>query len=304
MKYFTPLLPFLAGWLVLLLSTNFMQISLVNGLLQLILFALVVCLPTWRTRRMSYVDIGWPWGLVVIGIVTWAMAEGDAMRVAIVSLAYIFAGARMGTGALMLWKNGHLKQELPRYEYQKRRWEKAGKSNIALTMQIEAILQGLANAAFLAFPAFIIASNPSSSVHVLEVIGMIVWVGAFLMESVADKQKLGFLKEMRRSGKSRQVCNVGLWRFSRHPNYFAEWMVWNALIIASIPSWIYLFDSEPTWMAVLIGLGLLFVSRAMYVTLVVYTGAVPSEYYSVQKRPEYEQYQQTTNMFFPGPPKK
>jgi len=49
---------------------------------------------------------------------------------------------------------------------------------------------------------------------------------------------------------------------------------------------------------------LLYVSRIMYTTLVYYTGAVPSEYYSVQKRPDYKKHQQTTNMFFPGKPKE
>ena len=54
---------------------------------------------------------------------------------------------------------------------------------------------------------------------------------------------------------------------------------------------------------VLLGAGLFMTSRIMYVTLVTYTGAVPAEYYSVQKRPDYKDYQQTTNMFFPGPKK-
>ena len=54
-------------------------------------------------------------------------------------------------------------------------------------------------------------------------------------------------------------------------------------------------------MWLLLGAGLVFVSRVMYSTLVYYTGAVPSEYYSVRKRPEYEAYQQETNRFFPGP---
>ena len=59
--YFTPLLPFVAGWLLLLVTEQFFALSLVNGVAQLVLFAFVVCLPTWRTGRMSYVDIGWPW---------------------------------------------------------------------------------------------------------------------------------------------------------------------------------------------------------------------------------------------------
>jgi steroid 5-alpha reductase family enzyme len=54
---------------------------------------------------------------------------------------------------------------------------------------------------------------------------------------------------------------------------------------------------------VLLGGGLLFVSRIMYITLVYATGAIPSEHFSVQKRSGYKDYQQRTNMFFPGPVK-
>ena len=134
----------------------------------------------------------------------------------------------------------------------------------------------------------------------------LVWwfgLGAFVLESVADKQKLSFLKAMKKERKSNQVCNVGLWKYSRHPNYFAEWMVWNGLIIASIPSWIALYERESLVIWALLGCGLLLVSRFMYTTLVYYTGAVPSEHYSAQKRPAYADYQKTTNIFFPGPQK-
>ena len=301
--YFTPLLPFVAGWLLLLVTEQFFALSLVNGVAQLVLFAFVVCLPTWRTGRMSYVDIGWPWGLTVIGILTWIYGEGDSLRVAIVSIAYIFAGSRMGLGAIKLLISGHLDKELPRYEFQKKRWSKAGKTNTALAMQIEAIVQGVANAAFLAFPAFIIASNPSEEISIFEIIGIVIWLTSFIMESVADAQKLKFLRAMKKSGARNTVCNIGLWQYSRHPNYFAEWMVWNALVIASIPSWLQLYPNMSVSIFVLLGVGLLMISRIMYVTLVTYTGAVPAEYYSVQKRPAYKDYQQTTNMFFPGPTK-
>ena len=277
--------------------------SLVNGLAQLVLFSFVVCIPIWRTGRMSYVDIGWPWGLTVIGILTWIYGEGDSLRVAIVSIAYIFAGSRMGLGAIKLMISGHLDKELPRYEFQKKRWIKAGKTNTALAMQIEAIAQGVANAAFLAFPAFIIASNPMEEISIFEIIGIVIWLASFIMESMADVQKLKFLRTMKKSGERNTVCNIGLWKYSRHPNYFAEWMVWNALVVASIPSWLQLYHNISVIIFVLLGVGLLMTSRIMYVTLVTYTGAVPAEYYSVQKRPAYKDYQQTTNMFFPGPTK-
>ena len=303
MKYFSPLISFAVGWVLLLMTNSLASISFINGVLQMLLFVLVVCLPTWRTGRMSYVDIGWPWGLTVIGILTWVYSEGDPIRVALVSMAYIFAGSRMGLGALKMWKMGLLKKEFPRYEYQKRRWIKAGKTNTALAMQVDAILQGMANASFLAIPAFLIAANPSASISAFEVIGMLVWAGSFAMESIADMQKLAFLRAMKKSGQRNKVCNVGLWKYSRHPNYFAEWMVWNGLVIAAIPSWLALHDHESIIIWGLLGAGLLMASKMMYSTLVYHTGAVPAEYYSVQKRPEYKAYQETTNIFFPGPNK-
>jgi steroid 5-alpha reductase family enzyme len=304
MKYLSPLFPFIAGWILLLFTNALSSIGIVNGVAQLTLFAFVVNLPTWRTGRMSYVDIGWPLGLAVIGVVTLVLSEGYWPRTALVSGVYLFVGLRMGIGALHMWKRGKLKVEFPRYEYQRLRWQRAGKTNVPLAMQVEALVQGLANASYLAFPALIIGSNPNPSISIFEIIGLVVWASAFAMESVADAQKLKFLRQMKKAGKGNQVCNVGLWRYSRHPNYFAEWMVWNALVIASIPSWLELRSSEDFIVWLLLGAGLLFASRIMYATLVYYTGAVPSEHFSVQKRPEYEEYQRQTNMFFPGPIKR
>jgi steroid 5-alpha reductase family enzyme len=303
MKYFYPLLPFAAGWALLMLTNTFASIGLYNGLLQLALFTFVVCIPIWMTGRMSYVDIGWPFGLTLIGGLTWLQSDGDAIRVAMVSVAYIFAGSRMGLGALKLWSMGRLKQEFPRYEYQKMRWTESGKTNTKLAMQVDAIWQGLANASFLAMPAFVIAANPSEHIHALEIIGLLIWISAFVMESVADTQKIAFLQAMKKSGERNRVCNIGLWQYSRHPNYFSEWMVWNGLVIAAIPSWLALYEVESFIIWLLLGAGLMYASRKMYATLVYHTGAEPSEYYSAQKRPDYKLYQQTTNMFFPGPKK-
>jgi len=303
-KYLSPLYPFLFGWALILYSSSFSDLGLINGLGQLLLFTLVVCIPIWRTERMSYVDIGWPWGLVLLGLVSYWLSDGYWLRSLLVSAIVILIGLRMGLGALKMWHMGLLKKEFPRYQYQRRRWEKSGKTNVQLALQVDAISQGLANASFLALPVFIIASNTSSKLSGFELVGLIIWALAFVMETLADIQKLAFLQEMKKQGKQRQVCNVGLWRFCRHPNYFAEWMVWNGLIIAAIPSWWALQSAESTLIWGLIGAGLLFTSRMMYSTLVYLTGAVPSEYYSAQKRPDYITYQQRTNRFFPGPPRE
>ena len=303
MHYLRPLYAGLLGWALILSTSSFSHLSLVNGAGQLVLFLFVVCLPIWRTGRMSYVDIGWPFGLVLLGIISFFLSEGYWLRSLLVSGIVVLVGLRMGLGALNMWRMGLLKKEFPRYQYQRIRWAGEGKDNTALALQVDAISQGLANASFLALPIFIIASNTSQEFLLLEFLGLLIWILAFAMESIADFQKLRFLREMKAAGKRGQVCSVGLWKYCRHPNYFAEWMVWNGLVIAAIPSWLSLrgFESDVVWL--LLGLGLLFTSRAMYVTLVHTTGAVPSEYFSAQKRPDYVSYQKQTNRFFPGPSK-
>ena len=296
--------------LIVLSTSAFQTIGLINAMGQAILFTLIVCIPIWKTGRMSYVDIGWPWGLVLLGLITFIFSDGYWLRSFIVSAVVVLIGLRMGLGALKMWRLGLLKKEFPRYQYQRVLWSKEGKDNTLLALQVDAISQGLANTSFLALPVFIIASNNSENFALLELIGLFVWASAFILESIADFQKLEFLKKMKKEGKQRQVCNVGLWKYCRHPNYFFEWMVWNGLIIAAIPSWLtidpiklYLFGNDYSDGLLLTLACMLYASKAMYTTLVYTTGAVPSEYYSAQKRPAYKEYQQTTNRFFPGPKK-
>ena len=303
MKYFKPFIPFIACWILLFNSNNFQSVALINGIGQLMLFLFVVCIPIWKTGRMSFVDIGWPWGVALIGLITYCQINAMTLSKTLVITAYILIGSRMGLGALKMWSMGLLKKEFPRYEYQKIRWEKSNKSNTGLAMQVEALSQGLANASFLAIPIFLISVSPSTQLSPLEIIGFTIFILSIVLETVADYQKLKFLKEMKHQNKQNMVCDIGLWKYTRHPNYFAEWMVWNGLIIASIPSFISLFDSEALWLWIMIGVALLYTSRIMYITLVYLTGAVPSEYYSAQKRPNYKKYQQSTNIFFPGPKK-
>ncbi|MCP5058236.1 MAG: DUF1295 domain-containing protein [bacterium] len=271
MKRFLKLLPYIAGWALLVASDHLRTLGLINGLLQVVLFTFVVCIPVWRTGRMSYVDIGWPWGLVVIGVLTLSMGAGDELRIAMVGGLYILVGVRMGGGALNLWRIGALEREFPRYQYQAVRWEKTGEANIPVARQVEVLAQGFANASFLSFPAFIIAANPASSISPVEILGFAVACGALVFESVADFQKAAFISKTKADGLRNRVCDVGLWRYSRHPNYFGEWMVWNGLILMAVPSLGSLYRTESMPVAILVTAGLLFISRIMYVTLVYLT---------------------------------
>ena len=165
-------------------------------------------------------------------------------------------------------------------------------------MLAEILAQGVANISVLALPGFIIATNASTIITIWEIIGISIWAVAYTLESVADTQKLLFI-----SKNANGVCNIGLWRYSRHPNYFSEWLVWTGLVVAAVPSWLSLKSTEAfaTW--IVLGLGAMCASMMLYITLVYLTGAKPAEYYSVRKRPEYKKYQEKTNMFFPWFPR-
>lgn len=303
MTYLKMLGPFLLGWLLLLLSEELRLVAGLNGAAQALLFAGVVCIPVWRTGRLSFVDIGWPLGLVLIALTTYLVTEGYWLRTLLVCAAYALAGLRMGLGCIVIMIKTNFTHEFPRYQYRLTQWAQQGKKDIKLRSQAEVIMQGLGNASYLAMPAFIMGVNPDTKIAALEVAALILWFAAFAFESVADIQKLRFAQRMKQAGRADAVCDMGLWRFCRHPNYFGEWMIWNALVLAAVPSWLALYDEETLVVWVLLGIGLLLASGSLYYTLVYHTGAQPAEYFSERKRPEYRAYQATTNMFFPGPRK-
>ena len=276
---------------------NFQNFLLINLISQIFIFLFIVCLPAYFTDRMSYVDIAWPFGLVAIGVISFFCGDGYLLKKSIISMLYIIAGLRMGIGALILLKKGYLNKELPRYSYQRIRWKKKGFINDKFSVQYEILLQCFANATFLAIPAILISNNSSQTFSIIEVIGFLVWVIFFFLEHISDLQKQKFLINAKKNNLKNQVCNVGLWKYTRHPNYFSEWMIWNGLIIASFSS--LLVNNS---MIVFLGTttSLLYITILMYQTLVFLTGAIPSEHYSLIKRPDYKKYKQTTNMFFPN----
>ena len=267
---------------------------------QMTLFVLVAVLPFLRTGRMSWVDIAWPFGVALIGLQVLLLADGDATRRTIIGTIYLFIGLRMGVGAVtMAMRTGVIfKTEFPRYRYRRMVTEESGERHATLHMATEILAQGLANASVLAIPAFMMAVNREPAMSPIELAGIGLWIVAYMLESVADAQKLLFM-----SKNDGGVCNVGLWRYSRHPNYFAEWLVWTGIVISAIPSWFALKSQVAFFDWVMLGVGALGASAMLYITLVYLTGAKPAEYYSVRKREAYRRYQETTSMFFPWFPK-
>ncbi|XP_030455365.1 uncharacterized protein LOC115676550 isoform X2 [Syzygium oleosum] len=100
------------------------------------------------------------------------------------------------------------------------------------------------------------ASNRDPPLQAQDVVGWIMWFLGFLVEAVADQQKLNFKNSAENRGK---WCNIGLWSYSRHPNYFGEILLWWGIFVASTPvlegsEWLVIFG--PIFLTLL----LLFVS--------------------------------------------
>lgn len=273
-----------------------------NAGAQALIFLVLALIPAWRTGRMSYVDVAWPWGLAALGALTWICGDLTLPRTQLIGALYLLAGARMGAMALVGWKHGHFDRELPRYQYQRLRWQRRG-FHERTALIYETASQGLANMSVLAVPALLQAANPTPGLHPLEIAGYALWVLALGLEFLADAQKAAFGTRMRRAGVKLAHCDVGLWRYSRHPNYFFEWVVWNALVLSSLPSVLRVAQTQSWLQAGLLVAALANLSWVMYVVLTHYSGAKPAEHYSVQKRPGYAEYQRRTSMFFPRPPR-
>lgn len=271
------------------------EFALWNAGIQAAIFIPSACVPAWRTGRMSYVDFAWPAGILALGIQGFVFAEGNIAA----AVLFTIAGLRLMYWGYLVMKPGWLKEEFPRYQYQRLVWEKAGLRSERFSLQYEISVQATANMSYFALPSIVVAANPDGGPHPVEIVAIVVWVAAYVYESVADVQKSRFLGGY--ASDSRDVCDTGLWRYSRHPNYFGQWVQWCAAVLLAVPSVIALWDRSPVVPWVITAVGLLFLVHAIYNVMVFYSGAVPAEHYSVLKRPAYRQYQAEVNRFFPGP---
>ncbi|MFC9440254.1 DUF1295 domain-containing protein [Nocardia sp. NPDC057030] len=286
-------------FVAMLVDESIRAFAIVNAVAQLVLFIAVACVPAWRTRRMTYVDIAWPWGLVVLGAEVLAFGDFSLFAGAIACF-YLVVGARMGLAALALWRTGEFDRELPRYRFQRLRWRRTSLGDERVDLVAEVLVQGWANCTVLAVPAALAVSADRPAFGALTLVGLVVWAGSWVLESTADMQKLRFGAAAKREGVKRS-CDAGLWKYSRHPNYFFQWMQWNAVAVMCLPELVDHLGRTNLYTAIWLVIGLLGCSVTMYWCLVFYTGAVPAEYYSMQKRPDYRDYQARTNRFFPGP---
>ncbi|OCX54172.1 hypothetical protein BEL04_07860 [Mucilaginibacter sp. PPCGB 2223] len=252
---------------------------------QLVLICLVVCCAimalvwVWanKIKNAGVVDIFWSYNFPVIALLLLYLADGNPTRKVLICSMVAIAGFRLGTH-LLVRVVGHIREEEGRYQQLRKEWLPNPDRKFFWFFQ----MQALSNV-FLAIPFFIIVTNTNAAISALEYLGAGIWAIGFIGEAIADWQ----LKEFKKSPASKgQVCNIGLWKYSRHPNYFFEWLMWVAYFVFSLAS------PYGYWAAVspLVILYLLFKV----------TGIPATEEQAVRSKGEkYKAYQKSTSVFVP-----
>ncbi len=228
-------------------------------------------------RNASIMDVGWAAGLVLIAVLDSLQSQGYRKRVALLTAMGAIWGLRLALHLFFTRVLDH--PEEGRYVELRRQWGSSASFKFLLFFEAQAVLCGIVSL------PFAIVANDDAVVGLgwLAYAGAALWVVALLGEMVADAQLAAFKRD---PGNRGRVCQTGLWRYSRHPNYFFEWLVWVSFAVVAIPS--------PLGV-----LGLVAPALMLFLLLRV-SGIPPAEAQALRTRgEEYRAYQRTTSRFIP-----
>jgi len=232
-----------------------------------------------RKNNYGIVDVFWAFTFTPLAWFYAFAGSGWSMRQLVIAALASAWSVRLGSH---LYKRvfAHGAEEDSRYAQLRKDW----KNNFGPMMfgffQLQAI-----SVVILAFPFLFPAYNPATGFNIVEMIGTAIVVLSLCGESLADGQLAAFRRHEENKGK---VCNIGLWRYSRHPNYFFEWMIWVGFGVFALGS-------------AYGGIGLI-APAAIYYLLRYRTGVPMAEESSLKSKGDaFREYQATTNVFFPGP---
>jgi steroid 5-alpha reductase family enzyme len=240
----------------------------------LLAFALVWWLSV-RIHNYGFLDAAWSLSVAVLAPIYALLGDGATVRKLAFTLVGMAWSLRLGLYILIrVWR--HHPQEDKRYRTLREKWP--GPGRFLLFFELQALI-----AVLFSLPFLLAALNPRAAAGGFEIFGLVLALCATAAEALADWQAQQF---KRNPANRNAVVNTGLWRYSRHPNYFFESMVWWGFFLAAL-------DSPYGWVTVLCPLLMLYL-------LLNVTGIPLTEKHSLESRGEaYREYQRTTSRFIP-----
>lgn len=262
-------------------------------------FVLVEMTLTWllarRLRNYGIVDIVWSLGFAPLVLLFLAIAarrfydakldafpEWNVLRACLLSGMVVLWSLRLGWHLFVRVKSHHPVEDV-RYAKLRQDWGAGADRRMYGFFLLQGVLQVLLALPFAWVCLDASASSGPLGLGITGIAGIALWITGLVGESIADAQ----LSRFRRNPANRgQVCQEGLWAWSRHPNYFFEWMVWvGYAVFASGAPW-----GWTGWLSPLL----------MLHFLLNVTGIPMTEELSVKSKGEaYRRYQRTTSAFFP-----
>ena len=232
-------------------------------------------------HNAAIVDAGWAGGLVILAVLYAFLGHGLPERAWLMAAMASIWGLRLAMYLLFTRVIGH--PEEGRYQELRRQWKTHIPLKFLAFFEFQALLCVLLSGPFL-----FASVNPAGELSAFEYAGAALWLFAICGEATADAQLNRFKSNPANRG---QLCDVGLWNYSRHPNYFFEsliWFAWALFALASPWGW----------------LGLLSPGLILYFLLKV-TGIPATEAQALRTKGDaYRRYQQTTSMFIPWFPRR
>ncbi len=233
-----------------------------------------------RLRNNSIVDIGWGPGFILVGIFQFMMVDGNVSIRTIVYTCLVLVWA-----ARLSWHIGlrnHGKSEDFRYAAMRAGWGNAwwwkGFTNVFLLQA--AVLW------VVSIPIVILWQTPDASWDWIGILGVVIWGVGMFFEVVGDAQLAAFKRDPANKG---HVIMNGLWKFTRHPNYFGEALLWWGFAAGQL-------GLTYGW----IGL----VSPLILNLLLLYVSGVPMLEKKYEHHPEFQAYARVTSRLIPWFPKK
>lgn len=251
--------------------------SWLAALLALVGFALVGWVISLLRKDVSIVDSMWSLMFLLAAAVYVLMANPPGPRALLLSVLTVIWAVRLAVH--ITWRNWGEEED---YRYQQIRENNSPNfefKSIYIVFGLQALLAWVISLPLLA------AINGDAAPGYLDLAGVLLWLVGFTFEAVGDFQLAKFKSDPASKGR---VLESGLWRFTRHPNYFGEFCIWWGLYLIAL--------SAGGWWSIMSPLLMTFL-------LLRVSGVAMLEKDIGKRRPKYADYIRRTNAFFPGPPK-
>lgn len=253
---------------------------LINSALFITAMMLVLWLFSLVIKNASIVDIAWGGGFVMVAWVSAIAAHGQSLRGNLLLVLSTLWGLRLA--GYLAWRNiGHGED----FRYRAMRKHYGVRFPLISLVTVFAVQGALMWVVSL--PLQLGQIDSETGVGAIAIAGTIIWVIGFGFESIGDIQLARFKAKPDSAGK---VMRTGLWKYTRHPNYFGDSLVWWGMAIVAAES----SKGRPG----LIG------AIAMTYLLMKFSGVPFLEKTITKRRPEYVEYQAATSAFFPRRPKR